>query len=69
MKKNVGKIDKIIRFMVAIIFILLIITKIATGIWFWILGALALIFIATGIMGWCGIYSVFGITTCSLPKK
>jgi len=69
MKKNVGKIDKIIRFMVAIIFILLIVTKIATGIWFWILGALALIFIATGIMRWCGIYSVFGITTCSLPKK
>jgi len=55
--------------MVAIIFILLIVTKIATGIWSWILGALALIFIATGIMGWCGIYSVFGITTCSLPKK
>jgi len=69
MKKNVGKIDKIIRFMVAIIFILLIVTEIATGIWFWILGALALIFIATGIMGWCGIYSVFGITTCSLQKK
>jgi len=69
MKKNVGNIDKIIRFMVAIIFILLIVTAVATGIWFWILGILALIFIATGIMGWCGIYSVFGITTCPSPKK
>jgi len=69
MKKNVGNIDKIIRFVLAIIFVILIVNETITGIWLWILSVLAIILIVTGIIGWCGIYAALGIKTCSSPKK
>ena len=58
MKCNVGMIDRIIRFVVAIIFFVIAVNFS----WWWlIVTAVALI---TGILGWCGLYKVLGISTC-----
>lgn len=59
-KKNVGKVDKIIR----IIFGLAII---GAGVFFntW-LGAIGIIPIVTALIGWCPPYAILGINTCSV---
>jgi hypothetical protein len=59
MKENVGMIDRMIRFILAIIFIIL---GFMHSYWWFIPAAVALI---TGLLGWCGLYAVFGISTCS----
>ncbi len=62
MKKNVGKLDSIIRIIVALIIF-------AAGFYFkswW--GLLGLIPLLTGITGYCALYSLFGIKTCKLDK-
>ena len=58
MKHNVGKIDKIIRIVLAAVFAYLGYTISA---WFYILtAALA----ATSAIGFCGLYALIGINSC-----
>ena len=63
MKENVGMIDRLVRFVVAIVFIIL-------GFqysWWWFLpAAIALL---TGLLGWCGLYALLGISTCSIKES
>ena len=61
-KKNVGSVDRVIR-------IVLGIGMIGAGIYYgsW-LGAIGLIPLLTGILGTCGLYSLFGISTCKINK-
>jgi len=64
MKANVGGIDRILR--IAVGSILVISSGLgAIGPWGW-LGAIPL---ATGLFRFCPAYPLFGIRTCSLPKK
>ena len=63
MKCNVGMIDRIIRFVVAIIFAVIGFTVNA---WWFIVTAIALV---TGILGWCGLYKILGINTCKKVAK
>lgn len=63
MKKNVGKVDKIIRFVLGALFF------VAAYLWSWWLLIPAVIAIATGFLGFCGLYSLFGINTCKLKDK
>ena len=61
MKKNVGKTDKTIRIILGVLIG-------AAGVYFsswW--GLIALIPLLTGIFGTCGLYSLFGVSTC--PAK
>jgi len=62
MKKNVGKTDQVIRIILGLIIG-------ALGIYFksW-LGLIGLVPLLTGIFGTCGLYSLFGISTCSVKK-
>ncbi|APR04875.1 DUF2892 domain-containing protein [Thauera chlorobenzoica] len=63
MKTNVGGIDKIVRIVIGIA---LIAWALFGGpVWAWI-GVLPL---ATGLMGWCPAYGLFGMSTCPLQKK
>ncbi len=58
MKHNMGKTDRIIRAFVGIIVI-------AIGVYFkswW--GAIGLLPIFTAAVSWCGLYKLFGISTC-----
>lgn len=63
MKVNVGGIDKILRIVVGVA---LIIWVVALGgpIWAWI----GVVPLATGLIGWCPLYPLFGMNTCPLKK-
>ena len=60
MKQNIGKTDRIIRVLIGLIVI-------AVGAYFkswW--GAIGLLPIFTAALGWCGLYTLFGISTCKV---
>lgn len=60
---NVGGIDRVIR---AIIGLALIAYGVVAGNFWWILG---LVVLATAVFRFCGLYKVFGISTCPMPKS
>ena len=63
MKKNVGGIDRGIRITVGVVLVALAATG-TVGVWGW-LGVLPL---ATGLMGWCPPYALFGWNTCAVKS-
>jgi len=63
MVKNMGKVDKLIRIVVAFVIGVLIITGNLIGAGAVILGILALVFIATSVVGTCPLYIPFKIST------
>lgn len=67
MKKNVGRTDSIIRILVAVLIAVLIFTQVLTGTLAIVLGIAAAVFVITGLLGFCGLYAIFGIRTC--PNK
>ena len=64
MKKNMGNADRIIRLLLAMLFAVLGFLNIVTGTAGVILLVLAGIFAFTSIIGFCPIYSLFGINSC-----
>ena len=68
MKHNMGNLDRIIRIIAAIAVAILYFTHIITGTLAYVLMAIAGIFILTGFIGTCPLYSVFGINTCRAKK-
>ena len=62
-----GSADRIIRFILAIVVIVLYVTKQLTGTAAIILGAFALIFLLTSFIGFCPLYLPFGISTPGFP--
>ncbi|MBZ4683124.1 MAG: hypothetical protein PWP46_514 [Fusobacteriaceae bacterium] len=67
MKKNEGKLDRIIRIILGII--LLLVSFISSGILFWVLLIIGIIALVTGIIGWCGLYQLLGINTCKIDNQ
>jgi hypothetical protein len=65
MKKNVGSTDKWIRVIIALIIIALYFGNVITGTLAIVLLVVAGIFILTGFVGFCGLYTLLGINTCS----
>jgi hypothetical protein len=63
-KKNVGKIDRIIRVVVGIILVGNVFYALHHPI-----GWLGVILIVTGILGTCPLYSIIGINTRTLSEK
>ena len=64
MKANMGSLDRLVRVLLAIAVGILILTSVLTGVWAWILGALAIIFLITSAIGLCPLYLPFGLSTC-----
>ncbi len=64
MKKNMGNADRVVRVVAAAVFAALIVMGQVTGTWAIILGALAVIFVLTSLVGTCPLYLPFGISTC-----
>jgi hypothetical protein len=62
MKVNEGTIDRIIRVVVGLVLISLVFVGPQTP-WGWI----GLLPLATGLIGWCPAYSLFGLSTC--PRR
>ena len=63
MKKNMGSIDKVIRIMIAVVFVILFFTNVITGILGIVLIALAAIFVITSLFSFCPLYLPFGLRT------
>lgn len=63
MTKNVGGIDRTLRIVVGLALIAAAATG-TVGLW----GYIGLVPLATGLMGWCPPYAMFGFNTCSVKK-
>jgi hypothetical protein len=63
MKKNMGLADKIIRIIVALIIVALYFTNVLSGAVALVLLILSGIFIATSFVGFCPLYTLFGLNT------
>lgn len=63
MPKNMGFIDKIIRLIIAVAIAILYFTGQISGVAAIVLGIIAIIFIATSIIGTCPLYLPFKINT------
>ncbi len=63
MKTNVGMIDRAVRIVLGVVLIALVFVGPQTP-WGWI-GVLPL---ATGLVGFCGAYTLFGLNTCKTGK-
>ena len=62
--------DRVIRLIVAALVAGLIFTNTVTGTLAIILGVLAVVFVGTSLVNWCGIYALLGISTCKVaPEK
>jgi hypothetical protein len=63
MKLNVGGTDRIVRIVAGLALIGLTLNG-TIGVWGW----LGVVPLATGAIGWCPPYAIFGINTCSMKK-
>ena len=68
MKKNMGSLDRAVRFLLAIAVAVLYFTGSISGLAAAILGVLALIFIITSFIGFCPLYTVFKLSTIVKQK-
>lgn len=64
MKKNMGAVDKSLRFIIAIVFAILYYMEIVTGTVGIILVVLGGVFVLTSLINFCPLYLPFGISTC-----
>ncbi len=64
MKSNVGGIDRILRIVAGLVLIGLAATG-TVGMWGW----LGVVPLATGALGWCPPYAIFGFNTCAIKNK
>lgn len=62
MQCNVGQTEKIIRISVGAV---LVIAGVMYGSWW---GAIGLIPLVTGLIGWCPAYKALGLNTCGVNK-
>ena len=63
MQLNVGGIDRIARIVIGLVLIGLTLTG-TIGVWGW----LGIVPLATGAIGWCPPYAIFGFSTCAVKK-
>lgn len=66
MKKNMGIADKVIRTIIAIVFLTLYFTNVLTGTLGIVLIALSIVFLLTSLVSFCPLYALLGIS--SKPK-
>lgn len=69
MKVNEGRLDRIIRFVLAIVLAVLYFTGIAEGGLGIVVLIAAVMMLVTAITGFCGLYALLGITTCPVKKE
>lgn len=64
MTKNVGKIDMIVRLVLAAILAYLDWSGIVTGAMGWVVGIAAVVMFVTAFIKFCPLYKLLGIDTC-----
>ncbi len=68
MKKNMGNVDRIIRVLVAAVFAYLYFSGTVTGTLGLVLVILGGVFVATSLISFCPLYTIFGLSTCPAKK-
>lgn len=69
MKLNMSSADRIVRLLIVAIVATLYFTGTVTGILGYVLLAVGAIFLLTSIVGFCPLYTLFGISTCKIKKQ
>jgi|TARA_R110000744_G_scaffold39754_19_gene90325 hypothetical protein len=69
MKKNMGNLDRTVRFVIAAALIALFYNGTISGVLGIVLVVLAIVFFLTSFMGFCPLYLPFGIKTCKTKKE
>jgi len=69
MKQNMGAADRLVRLVLAIVFVVLWFQNIVTGVAGIVVLTAGFIFILTSVVGVCPLYSLFGISTCARKKS
>ena len=64
MKANVGGVDRVLRIVLGLVLIGLAAMG-TVGWWGW----LGIVPLATGLVGWCPPYAIFGISTCKMKAR
>ncbi|PRX57182.1 YgaP family membrane protein [Flagellimonas meridianipacifica] len=68
MKKNMGGLDRVVRFIVAAIIAVLYFTGTISGIFAYVLLVLGVIFVLTSFVSFCPLYALVGLNTCKAKK-
>lgn len=68
MKKNMGSPDRIIRFLLAAVFVGLYFGGVVTGTFGIILLVLAAVFVLTSLVSFCPLYTLVGFNSCPAKK-
>lgn len=68
MIKNIGKTDKIIRIVLALILAALDLFDVVTGTFSWILSIVAIILLVTALINFCPMYKLLGKNTCEVKN-
>lgn len=63
MKTNAGMVDRVIRVIVGVVLLALVFVGPQT-VWGWI----GIIPLVTGLIGFCPLYKIFGLSTCPISK-
>ena len=64
MTKNVGKTDKIVRIVLAIILAALDYFEVVKGGYSWVLSIVAIVLFVTALINFCPLYTLLGKNTC-----
>lgn len=67
MKKNIGKVDKVVRLILGVILGIAAVFLVS-GVWQIVLGILAGAMFFTAISGSCYFYTLLGINTCKIKE-
>lgn len=68
MKKNMGNVDRIVRFIIAAVIGILFYTGTISGTLGIVLLVLAGVFLLTSFISFCPLYAPFGLSTCPAKK-
>ncbi len=68
MKKNMGIADRLVRVLIAAIVAVLYFTGVVTGTLGIVLLVLAGVFVATSLISFCPLYTLFGLSTCPVSN-
>lgn len=68
MKANMGTIDKVIRLFIAGTIAALYLSHVITGLFGNVLLVVAAVFVLTGLIGFCPLYRLVGISTCRIKS-
>ena len=64
MKKNMGSVDRAVRIVIAVVLAILYFTGTVSGTIGTIALVIGVVFLLTSLVGTCGLYIPFGISTC-----